>query len=330
MSEKKICPFFPKCGGCLYQDLPEDVYLAKKRDFIKRAFADHGLQVEPEDVISVPVGTRRRASFAFQHGHIGYNAFKSHQIIDITECCLLTPAIVIFLPTLRTWIKELDGKGDVFILATEWGLDIHIKTATKERPNLKKRELFALWGSHPDVVRLTYNHEPIIVKTPLPLAPDAFLQPSKEGEETLINLMLSDVSGARKAVDLFCGCGTFTRPLLTAGITVTGYDCAADSVQLLGSNGIVRDLFRAPLLPDELKDVDLVVIDPPRAGAKAQIEQIAQTNVPNIVMISCYPPTAARDARILTDAGWQLKRVVPVDQFTWSNHIEIVCFFHKK
>ena len=124
--------------------------------------------------------------------------------------------------------------------------------------------------------------------------------------------------------------GTFTKPLIQAGLTVMGYDNASDSVKALGSNGTVRDLFRNPLLPSEFDGVDFVVIDPPRAGAKAQIEQLSQTNVPKIVMISCNPSTCARDVKVLSDNGWQLDKTTPVDQFTYSNHIELVCVLSKK
>lgn len=328
MTTQTICPFFNMCGGCLYQDLPTDIYLQKKKDFVERAFADHGLKVTTEPVKTVPIQSRRRACFAFQGGKVGYNALKSHRIIEIDECRVLVPAIVSFLPTLRQWAQCLGGHGDIFVLATEWGLDIHIKTAGG-RPGLPLLEKLAIMASDAAVVRLSYNQEPIVAKVPLPLPADAFLQPSLAGEKILVDLVLQAAAGNRKAVDLFCGSGTFSRPLLAAGIRTTGYDCAADSVAILGTNGIVRDLFRSPLLPDEMAGLDLIVLDPPRAGAKAQVEQIAQTQVPKVIMISCNPTTAARDAGILTTAGWRLTSVTPVDQFTWSNHIEIVCLFER-
>ena len=329
MTQKTICPFFGKCGGCLYQDLPEEAYLDKKLSFIRRSFADYGIEVFPEPIRSVPLHSRRRASFSFAGGRLGYNALKSHQIIEITNCLLLKHEIFQFLPVLRQTVKKLDGAGDIFVLLTGFGLDIHIKTNKMTIPTLEQLELLGSLSAQPQVVRLSFNGEPVAQKVHLPLMPDDFLQPSVEGEKIIQELILSEIAGVRKAVDLFCGSGTFTRPLLERGVQTIGYDCA-HTITLLGQKGVSRDLFRNPLLPDEFAGLDLIVLDPPRAGAKAQVEQIALTQVPKIVMVSCAPQTAARDAKILLDAGWELKKLTPIDQFKWSNHIELVCVFEKK
>ena len=328
MTQKTICPFFGQCGGCLYQDLSEKEYLDKKISFIRRSFLDYGIEISSEPIRSVPLHSRRRVSFSFAGGRLGYNALKSHQIIEITNCLLLKHEIVQFLPILRQTVKKLDGAGDIFILLTGFGLDIHIKTNKMMVPTLDQLELLGGLATHPQVVRLSFNGEPVAQKVRLPLMPDDFLQPSVEGEKIIQELILGEIAGVRKAVDLFCGSGTFTRPLLERGIQTIGYDCS-HTITLLGQKGISRDLFRNPLLPDELMDLDLIVLDPPRAGAKAQVEQIALTQVPKIVMVSCAPQTAARDSKILLDAGWKLAKVTPVDQFTWSNHIELVCVFER-
>ena len=328
MTENKICPFFGFCGGCQYQNLSEEAYVDKKNLFSRRAFADYGLDVDLNSIQSVPLGTRRRASFAYMGSHLGYNARKSHQIVEITECRLLKPEIVSFLPTLRQWTEKLGGRGDVFVLATPYGLDIHIRPDRPEKPTLERLELLTGFAGDSAVARLIYQGTPVAEKVRLPILPDDFLQPSPEGEKVLIDLMLDHIGSARHAVDLFCGNGTFTRPLIERGIRVKGYD-TSESVQNLGTFGLKRDLFRSPLLPEEMTDLDLIVLDPPRAGAKAQIEQIAQTQVPKIIMISCAPKTAARDCRILTDAGWKIQSITPVDQFRWSDHIEIVCILDK-
>jgi 23S rRNA (uracil1939-C5)-methyltransferase len=329
MTHKNICPFFGKCGGCLYQDLTESDYYTKKENFIKRAFGDYGIEINLSPIQTVPLGSRRRASFAYSGGRLGYNALKSHQIIEITECCLLKSEIVDFLPTLKNWVQQLGGRGDVFVLTTDFGLDIHIKPIKKEKISLQKLETLSIMANTPEVARLTYDNEPIASKVQLPFLPEDFLQPSAEGEKILIDLVLDSAKDAKKAVDLFCGGGTFTKPLLELGFKTIGYDCSK-SVERLGPNGVQRDLFRSPLLPEELADLDLIVIDPPRAGAKAQTEQIAKTNVPKIIMVSCNPQTAARDIRILLDNGWELVKTTPVDQFTWSNHIELVCELLKR
>ena len=88
-----------------------------------------------------------------------------------------------------------------------------------------------------------------------------------------------------------------------------------------------RDLFRRPLIKEELSRFDAIVMDPPRAGARAQSEALAASRVGRIAYVSCNPVTFARDAKILLDGGYKLARVVPVDQFLWSPHIELAARF---
>jgi 23S rRNA (uracil1939-C5)-methyltransferase len=324
-----LCPYFGKCGGCIYQDMPTNDYLDMKKRYVMRCFSDYGLTPTIEDIISIPIHSRRRACFAFHKGHLGFNENKSHTIIDIEECRLLTNNLCQILSPLRTFIKSLGGSGDIFVLDTPYGIDMHIKTKNKDRPNLALLEKLALFANQNNVVRLLYNNDPIIEQTRLPFPPDVFLQPSEAGEKALVNLMIRYIGSAKTAIDLFCGTGTFTKPLIQAGLTVKGYDSSANSVKTLGNYGIVRDLFRNPLLTAELNDNDIVVIDPPRAGAKAQIEQLAQSTVQKIIMISCNPSSAARDIKILIENGWRLNPVTLVDQFTYSGHVELFCTLSK-
>ena len=323
-----VCRYFKQCGGCVFQDLPISEYVAKKENFIRRAFADYQIDVQLEPMLSVPLHTRRRASFAFYKGHLGFNEKKSHRIIDIQECQLLTPALQTLLEPLRNLAQKLQGTGDIYVLDTPFGIDMHIKMG-KEKPTLNLLELLSEFARSNAIARLLFNNEPIVQQASLPHPPNVFLQPSLEGEKFLVNLMKEQIGSAKTAIDLFCGTGTFTKPLIQAGLKAIGYDSESDSVAALGTFGKVRDLFRNPLLPDEFDGIDLVVIDPPRAGAKAQVDNLKLKHVPKIIMISCNPLTCARDVKALLDNGWLLKKVTPVDQFTYSNHVELVCILSK-
>lgn len=324
---KEKCVYFGKCGGCVWQDLSQQDYIAKKESFIRHAFQDAGLSVTLEPMILIPTGTRRRACFAFSGSHFGFNESKSHKIVDITDCPLLTTTINNALPTLHQTTTQLKSAGDCFVLDTPSGLDIHIKDK-KGQPKLAQLEILSALNQESSVVRVVYNNTPIFVKVPLPTTADSFTQPSLEGEQALIQLVLKNIGNAKTAVDLFCGKGTFTAPLLDKGLRAIGYD-NADAVLNLGSNGAQRDLFRNPLTAEELNGIDLAVLDPPRAGALAQVTQLAQSMISNIIMVSCNPKTAARDIKILADAGWRIQKITPVDQFTYSNHIELVCVLKK-
>lgn len=327
----KICPFFSQCGGCLYQDLPHDVYVEKKRRFIERSFSDKGITLNLDQFIEAPLKTRRRAGFAFYNGRLGFNEHNGHKIVEITDCCLLTEKITRLLPAFRQLIQKIGGQGDLFVLDTVFGIDIHIVSKGR-RLDLALTETICEWvGAHNDIVRVMFNKTPVLEKAPLPVpSADSFLQPSVFGEETLIRLVLEQAVGFKTALDLFCGSGTFLKPLQAAGLKVTGYDIACEALSSLGNVVQSRDLFRNPLLSDEMSGIDFAVIDPPRAGALAQIQQLADSHVKKIVMISCNPVTAARDTRYLLNNGWQISSATALDQFTYSNHAEIILIFLKK
>ena len=324
---KKKCPYFGKCGGCVWQDLEPREYILKKESFIRRSFQDVGLTIQLAPMILISTGTRRRASFAFFKSHFGFNEMKSHQIVDIEKCPLLTPNINNIISSLKKITTQLQSQGDCFVLDTPLGLDIHIKDK-KGSPTLPQLELLTSLNQEPTIARVIYNNVPIFEKTPLSGTADSFSQPSLEGEQKLIELILNNIGNSKHAVDLFCGKGTFTLPLLEQGLHVIGYD-NSESVLALGTHGEQRDLFRNPLIPEELKGIDLAVMDPPRAGALAQTQNLAETDIPLIIMVSCNPQTAARDIKILVDNGWNLEQIIPIDQFTYSNHIELVSILRK-
>jgi 23S rRNA (uracil1939-C5)-methyltransferase len=170
--------------------------------------------------------------------------------------------------------------------------------------------------------------------TAVPVQPGAFLQASGEGEAALVDAVLAGVGNARKVADLFAGLGTFTFPMArTAAVHAVEGDASAMAALSSAARTLPnvttarRDLFEDPLTASELSRFDAVVFDPPRAGAREQCTRIAESGVPVVVAVSCNPATFARDARILTDGGYRLESVTPVDQFVWSAHIELVARF---
>ena len=166
------------------------------------------------------------------------------------------------------------------------------------------------------------------------LPPGAFLQASHEAEAELVKLVLEGVGTAKSVADLFAGLGTFTLALARSS-AVAAYEAdeavlaaLAEAVRrtpkLKPIKTVARDLFRSPLGLKELQGFDAVVFDPPRAGAAAQAEALSKSRVRTLVAVSCNPGTLARDLRILVDGGYRIARIVPVDQFLFSPHIEVV------
>ncbi len=168
------------------------------------------------------------------------------------------------------------------------------------------------------------------------LPPGGFLQAVPEAEAAMAAFAVRAIDGASRVADLFCGVGTFSVRLAEVA-SVLAADVSAASIKALiaasGAPGLkaitaeARDLTRRPMLAAEMKRLDAVLFDPPRAGAAEQAREIAASKVPIAVGVSCDPATFARDARILSDGGFALRRVLPVDQFLWSPHVELVGVF---
>ncbi len=346
------CRHFGHCGGCSLQHVTRDAYLAWKRDLIDSALTKRGLKNAPiENVRTVEPGTRRRAVInarSMADGVVlGFHEARSDELVDILECPVLVPRLADALPKIRSKLGNLMHCGEAAVLhltQTSAGLDVSLNWKRVSGPDTH----FALaeFAQELNLARLSWNGEPVAVaRAPylrigrhtvfLPVEP--FLQPTSEGEAILQSLVREGVQGAGHVADLFAGCGTFALGLSqTRSITAVEGNMAMaaalnDAAAEKGSKIVAerRDLYRRPLLASELATFDAVILDPPRQGAKAQAEQLAKSDVARIVYASCNPSSFARDARILSDGGYKLRRLVPVDQFLWSAHVELVAFLER-
>ena len=373
------CSLASVCGGCSLRHLEEEKYRQYKFDLIKKALQS----VTRQDFVLnhpvfIPEGTRRRASFAFRRSKgkiiFGFNAFRSNDIVDLSFCPQLTERLNrnldffrnLLLEICRTPITKKEGRkvktiyvdgGDLWLTDAENGIDAVLEFGTELNLDLRQM-IFEQINVNDDVVRISHrmsadkNSETIIEKampyvvagkTEVYIPAGTFLQPSKEGQRVLTDLVLRYLGSAEgKIADLFCGVGTFSYPLASGKNTkVTAVDSSLallagfkNSVnrQMISNIEIInRNLFKYPLDEKELAEFDVVVFDPPRAGAKEQVSVLAKMpkdKRPNtLVAVSCNPETFARDAEILQNGGYLLREVTPVDQFVFTNHCELVAKF---
>ena len=347
-----VCPHFGECGGCALQHLEPGAYLAWKRDQVVQALKARGLDAEVEPVRSVPLGSRRRATLTLGRNQaglaLGYRRARSHDLIDIEVCPILSPGIVARLPGLKSALAPLLGsmrEARVGVTETASGLDVVVDGL---RPKQSALAGLARQAALLGAARVTVAGDSLLPGVPpsmrlspaeVRLPPGAFLQASAEAEAILIGLVRDGAGGAKRLADLFAGLGTFTFALAgSAKVDAFETDDAAlaaleDSVRhtpkLKPVRCIPRDLFRNPLGPKELDRYDAVVFDPPRAGAASQAEQLAKSKVKRLIAVSCNPGTLARDLRILVDGGYRITCVVPVDQFLFSAHVEVVAHLER-
>ncbi|MGE3528048.1 MAG: class I SAM-dependent RNA methyltransferase [Methyloceanibacter sp.] len=346
------CPHFGVCGGCALQHLERAAYLDWKREKVAGALRARGLDAEVEQVKPVPVGSRRRAALALARGKtgaaLGYRRARSHELIDIAVCPVLSPGIVARLPGLKATLgRFVSGRREarVGITETPSGLDVVLEGARATEAALAA---FAGQASALGVARLTCDGESIGpvaapeielsgVRVKLPAG--AFLQASGEAETVMADLVREGVGDARRIADLFAGLGTLTFALARAA-AVDAFEADEAALRALAeafrkTQGLkpvrtfTRDLFRAPLGVSELRAYEAAVFDPPRAGAASQAAKLAESEIPRLVAVSCDPGTLARDLRILVDGGYRIARIVPVDQFLFSPHVEVVAHLER-
>ncbi|MBN9318654.1 MAG: class I SAM-dependent RNA methyltransferase [Caulobacterales bacterium] len=353
------CPHFGDCGGCAVQHWDHAPYLAWKADQVRSALARERIETEILAPFASPPASRRRLALHARKGGrdaavIGFKARKSWRLAEIDACPISDPRLVAAFPALRRLSAPLfenaKSAPTLHVTWTATGLDVDITGVERRSGGLSAdaRLQMAEVAQASDMARVTLGGEAVymqrqaIVKigqAVVSLPPGAFLQAVPEAEAAMAAFAVEASAGARRIADLFCGVGSFTFRLAEIA-PVHAADSAPGAIAALNSaagaapglktiTAEARDLARRPLLASELNKTDVVVFDPPRAGAAEQVEHIAVSKVGRVVGVSCNPATFARDARVLIDAGFRLDRVLPVDQFLWSPHVELVGVFSR-
>ncbi|WP_283966910.1 RsmD family RNA methyltransferase [Tritonibacter sp. AK171] len=345
------CRHYKSCGGCQLQHVSDDFVAQWKTDIVRNALLSRGLETEFKPILTSPAHSRRRATIAVKRtkkgAMAGFHGRASDVITEIPDCHLLAPDLMAALPMAEDLaIIGASRKAplSVTITTSEVGLDVLVRNG-KSLDGPLRIQLAQAVERH-KLARLTWDDEPLGMEQPptqrfgvarVCPPPGAFLQATPEGEAALVSAVRDAVGGARRIVDLFAGAGTFSLPLAT-GAEVHAVEGEREMMQALEqgwrkAQGLkkvtteTRDLFRNPLLVEDLRKFgqvyDAVVIDPPRAGAEAQVQELAKAKLPTISYVSCNPITFARDAEVLVSAGYRLNWVQVVDQFRWSSHTEL-------
>lgn len=345
------CRHFRSCGGCQVQHASDGFVANWKQEVVRAALTAHGITAEFLPIHVSPPQSRRRATFTAKRtkngAMAGFHARGSDVVIEVPDCRLLHPEVMRGL----TVACDLAATGAsrkaslaVSVTQSRAGLDVVVADG-KPLDGPLRIALAALAERH-DLARLGWRDEVVVTRrAPVQIfggarvipPPGAFLQATAEGEAALLAQTETILSGARRILDLFAGCGTFALALAAhAQVHAVEGDAAMLEALDVGRRGVeglyplsteARDLFRRPLLPDELSKFEAAVIDPPRAGAEAQVAEIARAGLPRLAYVSCNPVTFARDARTLLAAGYAMGPVKVVDQFRWSSHVELVAGF---
>lgn len=356
--EKAPCPHFGVCGGCALQHWRLDIYTAWKVALIERSLTQRGVPALAfeKPLVGAP-GERRRVDYVLRRQGrrvlAGFHERGSARVVDVETCVIARPPLVALLPPLRATLADIlpDGaSADAVANETDGGIDLLIRPHKRLDLSVERRQALVELAEKTGLARLSWGGrgtaEPIVTRqapvlllgaATVQVPPASFLQATKRAEQTMRAAVTAWVGDASKLVDLFAGVGALTlgRPGKLAlfesdTAAVAAVDAAA---RKMGGNRVVaerRDLFRNPLLANDLDAFDAVVLDPPRAGAAAQAAELARSKVKKIVYASCDPGSFARDARTLHDGGYRLEKLMPIDQFLWSAHVELIALFTRR
>ena len=360
-----VCNHFEQCGGCQLQHMKDDFYKSWKEQAIKELIIDRiGYKPKFLPTIFTDSQTRRRATFTCIKRNndliIGFNQRRSNHVFNLKECPITLPELLEVKDSLRPYLMDIlkTGKAcDLFLQkinndAQGYDMVLTGPIGEKSRDELNVLQATADIIHNTKVARISWrmrdrdNPELLLEKNPLyakfgtlnvKLPALAFLQPSEQGEEALSNTMLQMLQNfdttPKTIADLFSGNGTFTGRLLESGINITAFEIDKKSIQTLKIAGLQhakqRDLFKDPVTCDELNQFDSLVLDPPRAGAKAQCQEIAMSDINEFIYVSCNPSSFARDMNILSEDGFKIKQIRFVDQFPWTTHMELVAHISK-
>lgn len=353
------CPHFGACGGCALQHWRHAPYLDWKVERLRGTLARQRLEADILPPFAARPGTRRRLALHARSGgrdaaRLGYKARRSWDLVDVAVCPIADPALQAAIPAMKRLARPLfehpKSAPTLHVTLTATGIDIDVTGVERRSGGLSAdaRMRIAEYAAEADFARVTLDGEaaymargPQVRVGPatVTLPAGGFLQAVEAAEAAMADFAAEASAGAERIADLYCGVGAFTFRLARIA-PVLAADSAAGAIRALtaalatapGLKGVsaeARDLARRPVLAEELRKVDVVVFDPPRAGAVEQTAELARSGVARVVGVSCNAGTFARDARVLVDAGFRLERVLPVDQFLWSPHMELVGVFSR-
>ncbi len=356
-SEQRVepaCEHFTDCGGCQMQHLADQPYVEWKYSVLQSALLKQGIDFEPDPVVTFDIANRRKATFLANRKdgelQFGFAQAGSHEIVNLKHCPVLVPELEGAIPIIREFAAMLPlGKQIIRIpvLATETGLDLGIEGLRPPAENL--RQALVNKAIQCGLARISVDDE-ILVEPRKPLLsmgiakvvppPSSFVQANSNAEQVMADLVCTHLQKSKSVIDLYSGVGTFALRL-AENSTVWALEENKPALLALdhawrGTAGKLkqlkteaRNLERRPVSFQEMKKFDGLVFDPPRAGAELQSAQIAKSKITKISAVSCNPTTLARDLSILINGGYRLKRMVPIDQFRFTPHLEVVALLEK-
>jgi 23S rRNA (uracil1939-C5)-methyltransferase len=304
------CRHYGDCGGCHFQHVDYAMQLESKREFVRDALTRIGGFDWPEPVVVHAAGEwgyRMRTQLKVHNRRVGFHRTGSNELVEVDECPVLAPELEQGLPQVRQALRSLPPS--VRVHQVEGALGTDGTAWAPELPGLRK-----------DLVeQQVLGHRYLI-------EPESFFQ----GNRLLVDALV-DHRG-QLAFDLYAGVGLFTLPLADRFARVVAVEderraatLGRVNVKHAGKTNVsyFRQTTEAFLRSNQ-KRPDLVLMDPPRLGARPALPLLLQLQAASLVYVSCDPNTLARDLRVLCAGGYELAAVAGYDMFPQTWHVECV------
>ena len=352
------CPVFGECGGCQLQHLKYPSQLAAKvsilRETLERIGRLRGIEIEPIVPSLEEYSYRNRVTLStwFQKGryHLGFHEEGSRKRVPIEGCPIASSIINEAIFRLTKCLSSINAHYPLArIHIASDGKTAHISLVPFSEKDPKKLNTLrdhikksleignvSVAGHHEEDFEFTQSGLKFYS------TPSVFIQSNREINERLVETLVewSDLKGHERVLDLYCGIGNFSLHIAKRAREVVGVDVSAKAIKLAKKSAeadqirnVIFDPTPAELFVEEsLKrddKFDLVVLDPPREGAKGILKGLVELSPEKIIYVSCDPPTLARDLKTLTEFGYKLIRIRPFDMFPQTYHIESVALLSR-
>jgi len=355
--QRPPCPDEERCGGCDWMGLSLADQRAHKAAILRQSLervggiAPERLPAELPVVAGAGLAYRRRVRLQLVGRRLGFFAGDSRTLVDVQHCHVCAPELWAAVVELRAVLAD-EQQVPAELLRGIVGVELRVlegaarpalrlvlaKGVPVPRQLLRRLSSFAFVDDDPALAERFELCPGVYVLLP----PGGFVQVNPEVNRHLLAEVLerARACGAKTALDVYSGIGNFALPLASMGIETLGLELSRQAVtyaERAAGQQALSATFRAgpadsllAALAQRGERFDLVVLDPPRAGAKGLAPLLAQVCQRLLLMISCDPVTLARDARQLEEAGFCLERTTVFDMFPQTHHIESLTTFRRK
>lgn len=329
------CKYYKKCGGCLLQHINLDYYYKLKEEYIKNLFG-----IDKINTFKIGYNKRTRVNLKYLNGKYGFYQKNTTNIVCIKNCLNLTNSI-------NNIIDKLDGikltnldSVDIFEVDNGVGMNLIFN----KDPNISEFKKLDIFKDCIISINYTYKDKKSFISIiknddlfltlknkKIILPNNFFMQATKESKDFMIDEICKEIQNYKNVYDLYCGIGTYSFPLTDYNKKVTCFEgedlmieCIKKNINTLNIKNLFfekKDLYNQPIT--DFKNVDAVVINPPRNGASNQCKFIK--NIEKVVYVSCNPETFKKDFEILKKNGYMIEKITTIDQFFYSSHIEMIC-----